>query len=233
MVAQITPCSYPNLGMAEYGRAPVKLHAMTTRRSLHAIILAAGASQRFGSPKQLVHFEGQLLIQRAIAAATGVVGSSISVVLGAHAQEVASHLPLGTATILMNGGWQKGISSSIRLGVSRLPGACDGVLIMLGDQPMVRSASLNRLATAWRRQPRNIVASRYGKVTGVPAIFPRWTFKHLAGLRGDQGARLLISRYGDHVLRISHPEAALDIDYPEDLLDAAPPGRSSHRDEFR
>jgi CTP:molybdopterin cytidylyltransferase MocA len=192
---------------------------MGTHRSLHAIVLAAGASRRFGSPKQLVRFEGQLLIQRVIAAATELAGSAVTVVLGAHAAEVASNLPPGTASIVINRGWQEGIGSSIRLAVSRLPGACDGVLVMLGDQPMVGSASLNRLAAAWRRQPRSIIASRYAAVTGVPAIFPRWCFNDLAALRGDQGARVLLSRYGDHVVRLSHPEAAVDIDYPEDLLE--------------
>jgi CTP:molybdopterin cytidylyltransferase MocA len=38
-------------------------------------------------------------------------------------------------------------------------------------------------------------------------------------LRGDQGARVLLSRYTDHVVRLSHPEASVDIDYPEDLLE--------------
>jgi CTP:molybdopterin cytidylyltransferase MocA len=192
---------------------------MSGKKSLHAIVLAAGASRRFGSPKQLVRFEGQLLIQRVIAAATELVGSAVSVVLGAHAAEITANLPPGTASIVINRGWQEGIGSSIRLAVSRLPGACDGVLVMLGDQPMVGSASLNRLAAAWRRQPRSIVASRYGAVTGVPAIFPRWCFSDLSALRGDQGARVLLSRYGDHVVRLSHPEAAVDIDYPEDLLE--------------
>ena len=159
------------------------------------------------------------MVQRVIAAATELAGSAVTVVLGAHAAEIASDLPPGTASIVINRGWQEGIGSSIRLAVSRLPGACDGVLIMLGDQPMVGSASLNRLAAAWRRQPRSIIASRYSAVTGVPAIFPRWCFNDLAALRGDQGARVLISRYGDHVVRLSHPEAAVDIDYPEDLLE--------------
>jgi molybdenum cofactor cytidylyltransferase len=77
------------------------------------------------------------------------------------------------------------------------------------------------LITAWRRQPRQIIASRYGSVTGVPAIFPRWCFSDLAALRGDQGARVLIRRYADHVVRLAHPEAAVDIDYPEDLLEIA------------
>jgi molybdenum cofactor cytidylyltransferase len=190
-----------------------------SKQALHTIVLAAGASRRFGSPKQLVRFEGQLLVQRVIAAATELTGLAVTVVLGAHAAEIAANLPPGNASILINRSWQEGIASSIRLAVSRLPGACDGALIMLADQPMVGGHGLARLAAAWRRQPRGIIASRYGSVTGVPAIFPRWCFKDLAGLRGDQGAKVLIGRYADYVVRLAHPEAAIDIDYPEDLLE--------------
>lgn len=196
---------------------------MSGKRALHTIILAAGASRRFGSPKQLVRFEGQVLVQRVIAAATELTGAAVSVVLGANAAEIASNLPPGSASIIVNRGWQEGIASSIRAGVARLPGACGGALFMLADQPLVGGDNLRRLAAAWQRQPRSIVASRYGATTGVPAIFPRWCFADLAGLRGDQGARLLIRRYSDHIVRMAMPEAAVDIDYPEDLLDLAQP----------
>jgi molybdenum cofactor cytidylyltransferase len=188
------------------------------RSTLHAIVLAAGASRRFGSPKQLVCFERQPLVQRVIAGATELAGSAVSVVLGAYAAEIASTLPPGSASIIINRDWQEGIASSIRAAVTRLPGACDGALLLLADQPLVGSHSLNRLAAAWRRQPRSIIASRYGAVTGVPAIFPRWCFSDLASLRGDQGARILLRRYADHVVRLANPEAEVDIDYPEDLL---------------
>ncbi len=200
---------------------------MSRKQTLHTIILAAGASRRFGSPKQLVRFEGQVLVQRVIAAATELTGAAVSVVLGANAAEIASNLPSGSASIIVNRGWQEGIASSIRAGVARLPGACAGALFMLADQPLVGGHNLRRLAAAWQRQPRCIVASRYGATTGVPAIFPRWCFADLAGLRGDQGARLLIRRFADHVVRMSMPEAAVDIDYPEDLLDLAQPESAS------
>jgi molybdenum cofactor cytidylyltransferase len=196
------------------------------RATLHAVVLAAGASRRFGSPKQLVQFERKPLIQRVIAGATELAGSAVTVVLGAYAAEIAATLAPGTAGIIVNREWQEGIASSIRAAVARLPGACDGVLLLLADQPLVGSHSLGRLAAAWRRQPRSIIASRYRAVTGVPAIFPRWCFSDLAALRGDQGARLVLRRYPDHVVRLAHPEAEVDIDYPEDLLelrsDAAP-----------
>jgi molybdenum cofactor cytidylyltransferase len=193
------------------------------RSALHTIVLAAGASRRFGSPKQLIRFEGQPLIQRVIAGATELSGAAVSVVLGAYAAEIAATLPACSASIIVNRDWQEGIASSIRAAVARLPGACDGALLLLADQPLVGSHSLNRLAAAWRRQPRSIIASRYGAITGVPAIFPRWCFSDLAALRGDQGARILLRRYADHVVRLANPEAEVDIDYPEDLLDLQRP----------
>jgi molybdenum cofactor cytidylyltransferase len=67
------------------------------------------------------------------------------------------------------------------------------------------------------------VAATYAGIAGVPAVFPRWAFPGLSALRGDQGARALLHRYVDRVRRIPMPNAAFDIDSPEDLqaLEAA------------
>jgi len=105
-----------------------------------------------------VRYERQPLIQRVIAGATELAGSAVSVVLGAYAAEIASTLPPGSASIIINRDWQEGIASSIRAAVTRLPGACNGALLLLADQPLVGSHSLNRLAAVWRRQPRSIIA---------------------------------------------------------------------------
>jgi molybdenum cofactor cytidylyltransferase len=194
---------------------------MSHRKStaLHAIVLAAGASRRFGSPKQLARVHGHSLLQKVIAHATDSLGAGVTVVLGAHAAAIAETLPSGSAGTLINRNWQEGIASSIRAGVQRLPGACDGVMLVLADQPLVSSQTYHRLIAAWRRQPRQIVASSYASTTGLPAIFPKWTFSDLMALRGDQSAHLLIRRYPDHLVRLSQPEAAVDINYPEDLLE--------------
>ena len=191
---------------------------MTASLNLHTVVLAAGASRRFGSPKQLVRFQGQTLLQRVLASANELTASSVTLVLGAHAAEIVATLPPGRATLLINRDWEEGIASSVRAAVRALPGACDAVLILLGDQPLVSPAGLERLVNACRRHPRQIIASRYSGITGVPAVFPRWCFNDLCELRGDQGARALITRFGDHVIGLAHPEAAVDIDEPEDLL---------------
>lgn len=185
--------------------------------ALHAIVLAAGSSRRFGSPKQLVKLDGELLLHRAIASAGEVAGSAVTVVLGAHAAEIAALLP--PIALHVNREWREGIGSSIRCAVRALPGACDAALIVLADQPKVTAACLRRLVAAWHSQPRHIIASRYSAVTGVPAIFPRWCFEELTALRGDVGARAIIARHEDRVVPILLPEARIDIDRPEDLLD--------------
>jgi molybdenum cofactor cytidylyltransferase len=189
----------------------------STAPVLHAIVLAAGCSRRFGSPKQLVKLDGELLLHRAIASAGEVAGSAVTVVLGANAAEIAAVLP--PVGLHVNREWREGIGSSIRSAVRALPGACDGVLIVLADQPKVTAASLRRLVMAWHHQPRQIIASRYSAVTGVPAIFPRWCFEELSALRGDVGARAVIARHEDRVVPILVPEAEVDIDRPEDLLE--------------
>lgn len=189
--------------------------------SLHTIVLAAGASTRFGSPKQLARFQGQTLLQRVLANANEITATTITVVLGAHAADIVGVLPPGRATVLVNREWQEGIASSLRAAVRALPGACNAVLVLLADQPLVSATALNRLVSTWRRYPRRIVASQYEGIAGVPAIFPRWCFSELCALRGDQGARALIMRHTDHVTGIALPEAAVDIDQPEDLLSLA------------
>jgi len=189
-----------------------------TGEGLHAIVLAAGASTRFGSPKQLVRVAGRPLLHSALARAADVAGSAVSVVLGAHAAELTPLLTHSQALIVINRDWREGIASSIRAGVSRLPPSCNAVLLMLADQAAVTAEDLKRLVSAWRRQPDYIVAARYGMTTGVPAVFPRSVFSDLGALRGDMGARALLQRNPDRVVRVPMASAAIDIDTPEDLL---------------
>jgi molybdenum cofactor cytidylyltransferase len=185
---------------------------------LHAIVLAAGASSRFGSAKQLVRVGGRPLLHTAVARAADVAGTAVSVVLGARAAELTPLLTHSAASVVINRSWREGIASSIRAGVARLPPSCTAVLLLLVDQAAVTGEDLKRLVGAWRRQPEHIVAARYGTTTGVPAIFPRSSFSDLQALRGDMGARALLQRNPDRVVRVPMPSAALDIDTPEDLL---------------
>jgi molybdenum cofactor cytidylyltransferase len=202
-------------------RSRRRLTAVTSQGpepTLHAVVLAAGASTRFGSPKQLVRIEGRPLLHTIVSRAVEIAGHSVTVVLGAHAEELSALLRHCPASVIVNREWSEGIGSSIRAGVARLPGSCDGVMILLGDQPGVSTDDLRRLAGAWRRQPELVAAAQYGSTTGVPAIFPRTMFADLASLRGDRGAQRLVHRNPDRLVRVRMPSAGLDVDTPEDLL---------------
>jgi len=128
--------------------------------------------------------------------------------------------------VLVNRDWAEGIGSSLRTAATNLSGACDGLLVMLADQVAVTADDLRRLAGAWRTRSDSIVAATYAGTVGVPAIFPRWSFPALIALRGDEGARLLLRRYTDRVLRLPMANAELDIDTPEDLLNVEPARRA-------
>ncbi len=192
--------------------------AIGTEAGVHALVLAAGGSTRFGSPKQLVRIDGRPMLHTVVARATEIAGSQVTVVLGAHARELAPLLSHSTAAVVINREWESGMASSIRAGVGALGGAAEGLLILLADQPAVSGEDLRRLLLAWRRHPDGIAAATYAGTVGVPAIFPRWTFSELQQLRGDRGAQLLLRRHVDRVTRVPMSTAGVDIDRPEDLL---------------
>jgi molybdenum cofactor cytidylyltransferase len=185
---------------------------------VHAAILAAGPSTRFGSPKQLVRLAGTPVLHKAISNAALVAGHSVTVVLGAHARDIAPALRQSAAAVVVNRDWEEGIASSIRAAVHTAPSGCEGLLLVLADQVAVTGDDLKRLYAAWRRHPVLIAAALYGGAPGLPAIFPRWAFSDLLQMRGDRDPRLVIRRNVDQVVRIPIQNAGIDLDTPEDLL---------------
>ncbi len=194
------------------------MDASTESSHIHVVVLAAGASTRFGATKQLVRVSGRPLMHTIVSRAVELAGHSVTVVLGAHAGELAPLLKHSPASITVNREWAEGIASSIREGLSHTPATADAVMIVLADQAAVTTEDLRRLAGAWRRNPTGIAAAQYAGGVGVPAIFPRWCFRELNELRGDRGAQSLLQRHLDRLVRLPMPSAELDIDRPEDLL---------------
>ncbi len=187
--------------------------------SLHAIVLAAGASTRFGSAKQLVRIGDRPLLSLVAGRAAEVVGQALLIVLGAQAAELAPLLKHSAGSTVVNRDWREGLASSIRTGVARLPPSCAGVMLVLADQACITAEDLRRLAGAWRRQPLGVAAAQYGGSVGAPAIFPRHLFSALSDLRGDSGARVLLKRHADTLVRVPMASAAFDLDTPDDLLE--------------
>ncbi len=183
------------------------------------LLLAAGASRRFGSPKQLAQFEGQSLLRRA---AESLVRSScepIVVVLGAEIQQSSAEIADLPVNIQVNQDWQLGMSSSIKSGLVKLrsiePGLA-AVIITLCDQPRVTAELIELFSDKFRATRDAIIAAEYGATNGVPALFSRAMFVELLNLTGDKGARDLI-RGREDVSTINLEEAQFDIDSPGEL----------------
>lgn len=151
-----------------------------------AVILAAGASTRLGSPKQLVELAGEKLLDRAVRVA-GVAGCDpVVVVLGSSAAQVQAECQLEQVEVVFNPVWSDGVGSSIRCGVEAVSGRCDAVILLTCDQPAITPEHLCGLIARCSEAP---VASSYANRRGVPACFPSGYFSRLAELRGDEGAR--------------------------------------------
>lgn len=185
--------------------------------NVYAIILAAGASSRMGKPKQLLEWRNRPLLEHAIVNARAVLGKRVIVVLGAHAESIQTAINLGEVSVMVNPDWQEGMASSIRAGVQALPESASAVLILLCDQPLINAAHLQNLLNGWQSAPNRIVASQYHHSVGVPALFPVEFFEHLLSLSGDRGAKSLLMRFEDSLLKIPLPEAELDIDSEGDF----------------
>src|SRR5258705_9789332 len=183
------------------------------------MILAAGASTRMGKPKQLLLHRGQTLLRSAVETAVASLCRPIVVVIGAHAElvkEELEHLPI---LVVENREWEKGMSSSIRIGLDALVDTCaklDGVVIMLCDQPFVTAGVINSLVEAHRKTGKIIVTSSYRETRGVPAFFSRQLFGEIAALESNEGARQVIANHSDAVAAIYFPEGTVDVDTPGD-----------------
>lgn len=181
------------------------------------VLLAAGGSRRFGGPKLLARIQRQTLLRRAARVAVACRPAGCVVVLGAHAHRLRRELGGLPVEVVVNRRWRTGLSGSLRAGIRALPQDARAALVLLADQAAIGPAELELLIAAWRRLPRAIVAARAGEIRGPPAILPRATFGALRRLRGDSGAKRLLSDCGWHVVDVEIPGAAHDVDRPADL----------------
>lgn len=185
----------------------------------HAIvILAAGSSSRFGYAKQLAKYNTESFIKHALSEAIRTE-KNIIVVLGANAEIIKKEIQDTPARLVFNKDWEEGMSSSIRCGLSDLlreDAAIDAAIFMVCDQPFVSSSLLNELITKYEETKKPIVASAYKDTIGTPVLFDKTFFPVLLELKGQAGAKKIISQNPDSTITISFPLGYIDIDTEDD-----------------
>ena len=181
------------------------------------VILAAGEGRRYGGIKQLAPIQNKPMLLHVMEHCRACPDTDLYVVLGAHEKAIRAQIDRGETSVLLNENWRDGIASSIRAATEKLQFDYDALCFIGGDQPFVPTARLQRMISCWQLNPDRIFCAAYGDTYGIPALFPQRYFTHLLELRGDQGAKSLLKEEGPMVEHIDIPEAAMDIDTPEQL----------------
>jgi nicotine blue oxidoreductase len=163
-----------------------------------AIVLAAGAATRFGSPKQ------RLLLPAVLERLARAGVEDVVVVEGAY--------PLGsppTARVVRAADWERGPGASLRAGLGALATDVAAAIVVLADGPLVAPDAIGRVVAAWRASPGEIVAASYGGARGHPLVLGRDAWERVP----DDGLRSLPV----HLVPCDDLGPPGDVDTPEDL----------------
>ncbi|KFL44739.1 MobA-related protein [Sphingobium sp. ba1] len=196
---------------------------MRTER-IAAVLLAAGMSSRFGEDDKLMaDLRGKPVAAHTLETVASMAFAELVAVVRPIEVAPVLHRKLDRRgyTIIVNDRPEDGISGSIVRAVQHLMpmNSVRGILICLADMPDVPQSHYNRICLA-AEDIRSVVASTDGFSSSPPAFIGRKHFPELLRLRGDQGARALLS----HGLQIDTSVGILhDIDTPEDLVNSVPP----------
>jgi CTP:molybdopterin cytidylyltransferase MocA len=139
-----------------------------------AVVLAAGASTRFGSPKQRV------LLDPVVARVRASSVDGLVVVLGAHKVQVS-------ATTVHCPDWERGPGASLRCGLQALPQEAGAAVVVLGDGPNLNPEAIDRVIRTWRENTAEVVAATYEGVRLHPVLLARSAWNRIP----DEGARPL------------------------------------------
>lgn len=181
-----------------------------------AIVLAAGASTRMGRPKQLLPVGGRPMLTLAVDAARAAGCEPTVVVLGRDAEACRTLVDRDDTVTIFNSGWQRGMGTSLRAGAQSLPADASAAFVLLADQPAVTVETLARLRAAATDAGRPVAVASYAGTVGPPVFVSGATLNLLRNWPDDHGAKALWLERADDVVRVECPEAAGDVDTPQD-----------------
>lgn len=182
-------------------------------RSVGAVVLAAGMSRRYGSPKQLAVLDGRTMLEHVIGTARAAQLEPMVVVVPAWLSPPAG--AGGALSWIRNPFPERGMSLSLRLGLAALEPRVTAALILLGDQPGILASTISAIVGARGNRP--LVAALADGILAPPVLLERTHFSLADGLAGDVGLRDLLRGDPDLVTAVDVPVHAADVDTPDDL----------------
>lgn len=181
------------------------------------IVLAAGSSERFGKPKQLVEWNGKPILRHVVENALTSSLAEIIVVVGAVVDliyELLSDLPV---KIINNKLWQEGQSSSIHAGLDGIDQHSGSAVFLLGDQPQISGSLINEILGVHSTSLAPVIAPEFKGQRANPVLFDKVTFEALRKIEGDMGGRAIFKVFKPLVFPWNDSRILLDIDRPKDI----------------
>ncbi len=186
-------------------------------RMVSAILLGAGESKRMGRDKLSLPWGKKTVFEHSLGT---LLQSDVGEVI-----VVLSHLngPMGrkknqrsgqAIKAVKNPYYKRGMSTSIRRGLRAIDPSAQGILIALGDQPLIKAKTINALIHAFVRRRGTIVVPSFRGKKGHPVIFHRRYLHDLLRLKGDAGGRSIIEKHPEEVwlVRVRSEGVTKDID---------------------
>lgn len=195
-------------------------------RQVAALILAAGRSRRMAPLNKLLvpDSKGVPMVARVAANVLESHARPVVVVTGYESERVEEAL-MGRPVIIAHAeDYAEGLSGSLKAGLAALPQEAEGVLICLGDMPLVTGAMLDRLLAAFDpEEGRSIVMPTFRGKQGNPMLWSREFLPEMMEITGDVGARHLAGKYADRVVEVEMADDAVLRDFDTtDALRMAP-----------
>jgi molybdenum cofactor cytidylyltransferase len=185
------------------------------RRTVAAVVLAAGSSTRMGRNKLLLPLDGETLVRRAARAALAAA-DPVVVVLGHDEERVRAELEGLACAVVVNPDHARGAGTSLRTGV-RAAADVDALVVVLADMPFVTADMIAALVGRYRATGARLVVSRYGDVQAPPTLYDRSLFAEVLAIDDERGAKQVARDHGGEAEVVLWPESALqDVDSPAD-----------------
>lgn len=172
-------------------------------KSVCSIILAAGKSSRMGMQKLLLPIDGVTIIKTIAEKSINSVIDTTIVVLGSHKNEIQEELKELPLQLIENVQYESGMLSSVQKGISTITKNIDGVLILLGDQPMVPTDLINRLIAVFNKTSKGIIVPTFEGKRGHPLLIDKKYFKEINTLNSEVGLRELLLTNSNDILEIA------------------------------
>jgi CTP:molybdopterin cytidylyltransferase MocA/SAM-dependent methyltransferase len=190
-------------------------------RTVSAVVLAAGAASRFGSVKLLAPLGGRPALQHVLDAVHAAGLTDVVVVLGADAAEIEAAIDWRTERRVSNPEPERGLSSSVGIGLAAVPEAAEGALIVLGDQPGISPETIRLLLEQPADQAQPVVVARYADDSARnPVLLARAAFGLVDEASGDRGLGPVLAANPELVREVDVEGSNPDVDTPADLARA-------------